>query len=591
MTIARTDPAFLAVCRGEEPADLILKGGRVVNVFTREVVEASVAIFGGRFACVGEETAARQVVDVAGRFIAPGLIDAHMHCESTCMLPAAFVGVAAPHGTTGVVFDPHEIANVLGIEGIRFLMDESVGLPMNIMFAASSCVPSSPLETSGARLEAEDLAPLFDDDRVVALAEMMNFPGVVHADAGVLAKVALGLQRRIVDGHAPGLGGADLSAYVGAGISSDHECTTAAEAIEKVRLGMQVYIREGSAARNLEALVPTVTEANAHRFCFCTDDRHPGDLASEGHIDHVVRKAVTLGLDPVTALAMGSLHAANHYRKPELGAIAPGRYADAIIFEDLADIRPQQVYFRGRLIAEDGSMIETPKTDGPGGAKSARRSTVFLPESLDESSFAIPVQAADGTPARHIRVIVADPHQLYTAQVLVEPSVRDGAYVADPERDLLKLCVIERHGKGGGIGRGFVTGLGFRGGALASTVGHDAHNLAVVGDNDTDMLVAARTLEACGGGQCVVRGGKVLATLKLPIAGLISDAAPQVVIEQQRTLLEAAGALGCPLGDPFMPLSFLTLPVIPKLKLTDLGLVDVDRFEIVNLEVDAATNS
>jgi adenine deaminase len=589
MTIARTDPAFLAVCRGEEPADLILKGGRVVNVFTREVVEASVAIFGGRFACVGEETAARQVVDVAGRFIAPGLIDAHMHCESTCMLPAAFVGVAAPHGTTGVVFDPHEIANVLGIEGIRFLMDESVGLPMNIMFAASSCVPSSPLETSGARLEAEDLAPLFDDDRVVALAEMMNFPGVVHADAGVLAKVALGLQRRIVDGHAPGLTGPALTAYVGAGISSDHEATTAAEAIEKVRLGMQVYIREGSAARNLEALVPAVTSANAHRFCFCTDDRHPGDLSGEGHIDHVVRKAVALGLDPVTALAMASLHAASHYRQPDLGAIAPGRFADAIVFEDLSNIRPQQVYFRGRLIAEGGSMIETPKVSGSGGAKSARRATVILPVSLDESSFAIPVDAAEKTPASRIRVIVADPHQLYTAEKIVEPKVTGGLYVADPSRDLLKLCVIERHGKGGGIGRGFVTGFEFSGGALASTVGHDAHNLAVVGDCDGDMLIAARTLANCGGGQCVVRGGEVLATLRLPIAGLISDAPPQTVIEEQRSLLEAAHALGCPLDDPFMPLSFLTLPVIPKLKLTDLGLVDVDLFEIVPLEAEERT--
>ena len=586
MTIARTDPAFLAACRGDEPADLVLKGGRFVNVFTREIVEASVAIFGGRFACIGEQTQARQVVDVGGRYIAPGLIDAHMHCESTCMLPSSFVGVAAPHGTTGVVFDPHEIANVLGIEGIRFLMDESVGLPMHIMFAASSCVPSSPLETSGARLEAEDLTPLFDDDRVVALAEMMNFPGVVHADAGVLAKVALGLDKRIVDGHAPGLTGPALSAYVGAGISSDHEATTAAEALEKVRLGMQVYIREGSAARNLEALVPAVTQANAHRFCLCTDDRHPGDLASEGHIDHVVRKAVRLGLDPVTALAMASVHAANHYRQPDLGAIAPGRLADLIVFEDLSDIRPQQVYFQGRRIAEDGSMLVVPKVAGKGGAASARRPTVILPASLDESSFAIPVDAADKTPASRIRVIVADPHQLYTAEKIVEPKVTDGLYIADPSRDLLKLCVIERHGKGGGIGRGFVTGFGFSGGALASTVGHDAHNLAVVGDNDADMLVAARTLAECGGGQCVIRGGEVLATLRLPIAGLISDASPQVVIAEQWALLDAAHAIGCPLDDPFMPLSFLTLPVIPKLKLTDLGLVDVDFFEIVPLAIE-----
>lgn len=583
MTIARTDPRLMAVARGDEPADVVFRNGRVVNVFTREIEQASIAVFGGRIAGVGDRRAAREEVDLDGAYVAPGLIDAHMHVESTMLLPREFVRIAAPHGTTGVVFDPHEIANVLGIEGIRFLMDECRGLPMEIMFGVSSCVPSSKMETSGARLEAEDLAPLFDEPGVVALAEMMNFPGVYLGDPGVLAKVALGLERAMVDGHCPGLSGEPLQAYVAAGISSDHECTQPDEALEKVRLGMRVYLREGSAARNLEALVPVVNESNAHRFCFCTDDRHPGDLQSEGHVDHVVRKAIALGLDPVTALAMGSLHVAEHYRRPDLGAIAPGRFADMIVFDDLTDIRPRRVVFRGQTIAEDGRMIIEPRVQGGGGSDSARRATVHLPAGLSEQSFHISGVA----PGSLIRVIGADPHQLVTAEHHMPPRIEDGLCVADPARDLLKLAVIARHGTSEGIGLGFVTGFGFKEGALASTVGHDAHNLAVVGCNDRDMLVAARALEKAGGGQCVVRGGEVLALLSLPIAGLISDASAGEVIAQQHALLEASRRIGCPLDDPFMPLSFLPLPVIPRLKLSDLGLVDVLSQKVVPLQVGA----
>ncbi|GAB4384795.1 MAG: adenine deaminase [Phycisphaerales bacterium] len=570
------------MARGDEPADLLLRNGRLINVFTREIEHGPLAVFGGRIASVGVECRAGAEIDLEGAYVAPGLIDAHMHVESTMLLPREFVRVAAPHGTTGVVFDPHEIANVLGVDGIRFLMAECRGLPMEIMFAVSSCVPSSRLETSGARLEADDLAPLFDEPGVVALAEMMNFPGVFLGEPGVLAKVALGLERAIVDGHCPGLSGAPLRAYVASGISSDHECTRPEEALEKVRLGMRVYLREGSAARNLEALVPIVSERNAHRFCFCTDDRHPGDLESEGHIDHVIRKAVRLGLDPLTALAMGSLHVAEHYRCTEIGALSPGRFADMIVFDDLTDIRPRQVWFRGQLIAEAGRMIVEPRVAGGGAGQALRRPTVRLPENLGEHSFRVPARAD----RRLIRVIEADPHQLVTGERHVHPRVELGLCVADPERDLLKLAVIARHGISDGIGLGFVTGFGFRHGAIASTVGHDAHNLAVVGTNDADMLAAARALETVGGGQCVVRDGQVLAILPLPIAGLIADAAAAEVIAQQKQLLEAAQRLGCPLHDPFMPLSFLPLPVIPKLKLTDLGLVDVFAQRVVPLYVE-----
>ncbi len=585
--ISRTCPELMATARGDQPADLVFVNGQVVNVFTRRVEHVNVSVIGGRIAWVGKGLIeAKETIDLDGRYLAPGLIDAHMHVESTMMMPREFVRVAAPHGTTGVVFDPHEIANVLGMNGIRLLMDASVGLPMNIMFAASSCVPSSAFENSGARLEADDLEPMFDDPRVVALAEMMNFPGVFLGDESILAKVQLGLDRAIVDGHCPGLSGAALSAYVASGVSSDHECTTPQEALEKIGLGLRVFLREGSAARNLEALVGVVNAENATRFCFCTDDRHAGDLHREGHIDHAVRKAITLGLDPVTALAMGSLHVAEHFRQPDLGAIAPGRQADLIVFDDLNDIRPTSVYWQGAKIAQDGVIGDGVLEDAPTPDDSFSRGSVNIGSGFAAESLKIP--AREGT--KLIRVIEADPHQLITGERHMAPTVENGLYIADPSRDVLKLAVIARHGKNenknSGIGLGFVTGFGFTNATLASTVGHDAHNLAVVGTNDADMAIAARALEAAGGGQCVVQNGEVLGLLPLPIAGLISDADAMTVIEQQDALLKSVRAIGCPIEDPFMPLSFLPLPVIPKLKLTDLGLVDVKRQQLVPLEVD-----
>lgn len=578
----RTDPDFLAVARGDAPADLLFTGARIVDVFNRRIIDgASVAIVGSRIAGVGDYTAGAQVIDLQGAFLAPGLIDAHMHVESTMMLPSEFVRVSSPHGTTGVVLDPHEIANVLGIEGIRLLMDDARGLPMDMMFAASSCVPSAPLETSGAVLSAHDLAPLFDDPRVVALAEMMNFPGVVNAVPDVLEKVRLGLARRIVDGHCPGLRGLALQAYAAAGVSSDHECTTADEAREKIRAGMQVYIREGSAARNVEALLPAVTPENAHRFCFCTDDRHPGDLQNEGHIDHVVRKAVRLGLDPITAIAMGSAHVADHYRRPDIGAVAPGRFADLIVFDSLDDIQPSRVYFRGVLVAQDGVFKGTITPNDTRDRARALGGGVTLPQGLGIDSFRVP--ASPG--ATRIRVIGMDPHQLVTAHLIEPANIEGGEHRVDLSRDLLKIAVIERHRGSGNMGLGFVRGFGIKHGAIASTIGHDAHNLVVVGTNDADMLAAATTLERIGGGQCVVLDGQAIATLALPIAGLMSDKPAQELIEEQAILLTALPRLGCELHDPFMPLSFLPLPVIPSLKISDFGLVDVDRFEVTTLEV------
>ncbi len=573
-------PHLLSVARGDTPADLLLTGGSVVNVFSGRIDNANIAVADGVIAGVGDYAKGRQSIDLRGAYVAPGFIDAHMHVESTFLPPSQFVRLAAPHGTTGAVFDPHEIANVLGIDGIRFLMDDSVGLPLHALFALSSCVPATHLEHSGARLEADDLAPFFNDPRVVALAEVMNFPGVVGADPGLLAKIRLGLAGHVVDGHAPGLRGKRLQAYVAAGITSDHECTSAEEAREKLALGMRIFIREGSAARNLEALLPAVTVETAHRFCFCTDDRHPADLAHEGHIDHIVRKAIRLGMDPVVAIRIASINPASHYRRHDLGAIAPGFRADMIVFDDLRDIKPGQVYFGGRCVGQDGAYV------GPASPQPARShaplGAVRCAPGLSEASFTVAAPAHSAT----IRVIGMHPHQLVTASLQMKPSVHNGRCVSDASRDVLKIAVIERHHATGNIGLGFVHGFGLKAGAIASTVGHDSHNLAVVGASDRDMLAAARALQEAGGGQCVVRDGNVLAMLPLPIAGLMSNEPAETVIKQQADLLAAAGTLGYRHGDPFMPLSFLPLAVIPSLKLTDMGLVDVDRFEIVPLEVE-----
>ncbi len=567
---SRIDPNLIAVARGERPADLLLKGGRVVNVFTRTIDPVQIAIYGQRIAGVGPDyNQANEVIDLNGAFVAPGLIDAHMHVESTQMRPSDFCRLVVPRGMAGAVFDPHEIANVLGIEGIRFLMQDAIGIPMNCFFAASSCVPASPLESSGTTLLAEDLAPLFDEPQIIALAEMMNFPGVVHADPDVLAKVALGLKHGIVDGHCPQLRGLELQAYLAAGISSDHECTTAVEAQEKLAAGMRIYIREGSAAKNLEALLPMVTPANASRISFCTDDRDPVALDEEGHLDHVVRKAIDLGLDPATALAMGSLHTAEHYRLTD--------YGDLFVFDDLKTIKASLVLHHGQLVARDGRLVS--ELPAQREIPSHMLNTVVLPRDLAEASFT--VQASSGI--ERMKVIHMQPGQIVTGAMEAKPVIVDGQIVADMSADVLKAAVIERHHGTGNIGLAFVHGFGIQSGALASTVGHDAHNLAVVGTNDADMLCAAQTLLETQGGQCIVKDGQVLAVVPLALAGLISVESIELLVQSRKALAKACDQIGCTLPDPTMALSFMPLSVIPHLKLSDQGLVDVDQFQVVDI--------
>jgi len=571
---------FLSIARGDEPADLVLRNGRVINVFTGEIVEAEIAIAGDRVVGVGGGHKGHQDIDLGGRYVCPGLIDAHVHIESSMVTPEQFAHAVVPRGTTTVVCDPHEIANVVGADGIHYMLAGSEGLPLTVYVNLPSCVPATPMGTAGAELGADDLVAMAGLPRVIGLAEFMNLPGLVLGVPEVVAK-AEAFQGRVVDGHAPGFGGRWLQAYIGAGPGSDHECTTPAEMLEKLRLGMYVFIRESTAAKNLRALLPAVTPQNSRRCAFCTDDRHPADLLDEGHLDHLVRLAIAEGLDPITAFRMATLNAAEWFRLYDRGAIAPGRRADLVVFSDLKDFRAEMVFAGGLLVARAGEPVGAwprPQAD-----ESAVRSTVHVDWDRVSLTIAAPDPAASSATARVIGVV---PDQVITEHLVEDVPVRAGEAVADPARDLLKIAVIERHRGTGNVGLGFVRGLGLKRGALAGSVGHDAHNLIVVGCDDTSMLTAAHAVADMGGGLVAAAGEEVLASVPLPIAGLMSDQPVETVRRQMDRLVGAATSLGSSLHDPFMSLGFLALEVIPALKLTDQGLVDVERFDFVPLFVE-----
>jgi adenine deaminase len=556
----------LAVARGDEPADLVIRGGRVLSVFTREWLETDLAIADGYVAGLGDYEA-RQEVDAAGRFVVPGFIDGHMHLESPKLLPDEFARLVLPLGTTTVVADPHELANVLGTDGVHWLLDFCTELPLDVYFMASSCVPASRFESPRRALTAGDLEGLLRRRRVLGLAEMMNFPGVIAGDPAELEKLRLDGATH-VDGHAPGVLGKQLNAYAAAGIRSDHEALTVEEGRERLRAGMWLLIREASVARNLHALLPLVEEYGPERMAFCTDDKDPDDIAENGHINGMVRDAVAAGIPPENALVLASLNPALWHGLAHLGALAPGYQADVLLLPNLESFQPELVLKRGRPVEEIG------RSEVPEWVKNTVRIRPVAAE-----RFRIPWR--NGATARTIGLV---PDQIVTEAVVEPPTVRDHEAVADPERDLAKIAVVERHLGTGRIGIGFVRGFGLRRGALGSTVAHDAHNLVVVGMNDADMARVVERLAELGGGIVAVENGVVLAELPLPVGGLIADLPLAEVIERSAACTGAAGRLGCTGASPFLTMSFLALSVIPSLKITDQGLVDVDRFELVTLE-------
>lgn len=559
-------PELLKVARGDAPADLVLRNCRIVNVYTGEIEQGDIAIYGARIAGIGSYHG-KEEVDLKGAFVAPGLIDAHVHIESSLCIPPHFASAVLPRGVTTVVTDPHEIANVAGAAGVEFMMRSSANLPLDVVTMFPSCVPATDMATSGATLDPRRDSSL--NPRVHGLAEVMNFPAVISGNSNMLAKIDA-LRNRPIDGHCPGVRGSSLNAYVVAGIGSDHESVTVEEAKEKLARGLYILIREASNAQNLEALLPLINAKNARRICFCTDDRQPHDLLTDGGIDHMLRRAIAAGVDPITAFRCCTLNTAEWFQLNQIGAIAPGKLANLFVFEKLEAPRASQVFVRGRRL---DSFAPATDADIPEGLRQSCRAK------LTDLNFKI-----RANPGR-IRVIGSRENQLITDQLILDPKIQNDEVIADPSRDLLKMAVIERHHASGNVGLGFIRGIGLKHGAIAGTVAHDHHNLVVIGSDDISMVAAAYAACAIGGGLVVTSGERILAKLPLPVAGLMSDRPIEEVRVAYDALLAACKQLGSPLHDPFMAMSFMALEVIPSLKLTDKGLVDVEAFRLVDLFV------
>ncbi|HEX9017210.1 MAG TPA: adenine deaminase [Chloroflexota bacterium] len=552
---------LVSVARGETAADLLLRDARVVNTFTGEVERGNVAVSGGLIAGVGDYSEAREVVDLGGRYLSPGLLDAHVHVESSLLNVDQYARAVVPRGVLAVVTDLHEIANVTGLDGVRYVADGSRRLPMDIFFTAPSCVPASDLETSGARLTASDLKRLYRSRAVVGLGEMMDYLGVLGGDGATLEKIRTA--RGAVDGHAPGLTGRALNGYIAPGVESDHESVDLEEGREKLRRGLHLMIREGSAERNLEALLPLVTDRTYHRCMFVVDDRDPLDIWREGDLDSVVRRAISLGLDPVRAIQLASLNPARYFGLKRLGAIAPGYWANLAVISDLERFEVEDVYYRGRRVASRSRSLFDDPLPLPDWIVNTVRVKPFSVERL--------ALHASGRTFPAIEIV---PRQILTRRVDVEPKREGSVVVADPSRDLLKVVVVERHHATGNIGVALVKGFGLKRGAIGSSVAHDSHNIVVVGVGDADIYAAVRAVEAMQGGLVCVLDGQVSAALPLPIAGLLSAEPLEAVVEKVQALEEAARALGCRVEAPYSVLSFLPLSVIPELRITDRGLVD-----------------
>jgi adenine deaminase len=563
---------MIDVAAGRTRADLVLKNANVVNVFTGDVTPGDIAIHGAFIAGIGEYVG-NEVIDLKGKYVSPSFIDGHVHVESSMVMPIQYARAVVPHGTGAVVADPHEIANVLGMEGILYMSKSMRGGPLEFYMMLPSCVPSTDLETNGVSLEFLDIKPLMTEPYVLGLAEAMNYPGVIYRDPTILEKIRVALRMgKRIDGHAPELDGHDLNAYAAARITSEHECIDIEEARRKLARGMHIHIREGSTAKNLKALVPLI-EAHTAEFCsFVTDDRNSLDLITKGHIDSMVREAIALGVDPVLAIKVASLSTARHYGLQYIGAVAPGYHADIVVLDSLEKINVEMVYKQGVLVAKDGKMVEE-----FGVEKQPRLRRSVNIHYLEPEDFQVKARG------ERMNVIGMIPDQIITERLIEEPKVEDGLVVPDIERDIAKVAIIERHNASEPRSVGFVKGMGIKEGAMVSSIAHDSHNIVAVATNDADLIQAAIQIVRMQGGIALAKDGKVLDSLPLPIAGLMSDQSIEYVSDKLKDLKGAAQKLGTPLEEPFMAMAFLSLPVIPKLKITDLGLVDVDRFRLIDL--------
>ena len=590
------------LAKGQEKVDLLVKNAKIVNVFSGEIHQADVAIADGIFVGFGgegeEEYNTKNLYDAQGRYMSPGLIDGHIHIESTFLSPREFCNVVAPHGTSAVICDPHEIANVLGLNGIDYLLQSSVELPVKFYFMMPSCVPATHMETSGAAILDKDIREYMDryPELVIGLAEMMNYPGVIYQDKEILSKL-IAVGSRPKDGHAPLLSGKLLNAYIIAGMGSDHECTNLKEAIEKLRKGMHIMIRQGTHEKNLQDLIPLINDFNSFAVSLVSDDRDPIDLKENGHLDYLVRTAISFGLPPIRAIQMASINTARYFGLNNIGAIAPGFRADFILLDDLESFRISEVFLGGRRIDngyanriknEADFVLNSNNNNHSSSSSSFLQNTMYIKSIRDSNMFVIPTTNSTTTSSSYLQVIGVIPGQIITEKRII-PAKIDKKYgaVADTQRDLAKLAVIERHHRTGNIGLGFVQGLGLERGAIASSVAHDSHNIVVAGMNDNDMLIAVRYISSIGGGLAVAENGYITASLPLPIAGLMSNQSIESVISNLTALNQACLKLGNNvIKDPFMLLSFLSLSVIPSLKLTDKGLVDVDKFRFTSLWAD-----
>ena len=563
---------MIDVAAGRTRADLVMKNANVVNVFTGDVTPGDIAIHGAYIAGIGEYVG-NEIIDLKGKYVSPSFIDGHVHVESSMVMPIEYARAVVPHGTGAVIADPHEIANVLGMEGILYMSKSMRGGPLEFYMMLPSCVPSTDLETNGVSLDFLDIKPLMTEHYVLGLAEAMNYPGVIYRDPSILEKirVALSMGKRI-DGHAPELEGLDLNAYAAARITSEHECVDIEEARRKLACGMHIHIREGSTAKNLEALAPLIKPHTADFCSFVTDDRNTLDLITKGHIDYMVREAIGYGVDPILAIKVASLSTARHYGLQYVGAVAPGYHADIVVLDSLEKINVEMVYKQGVLVAKDGKMAEE-----FGVEKQPRLRRSVNIHYLEPEDFQVKVRGD------RMNVIGMIPNQIITERLIEEPKVKDGLVVPDIDRDITKVAIIERHNASEPRAVGFVKGIGIKEGALVSSIAHDSHNIVAVATNDRDLIEATIQIVRMQGGIAIANDGKVIDSLPLPIAGLMSDQPIEHVSERLKDLKTAAQSLGTPLDEPFMAMAFLSLPVIPKLKITDLGLVDVDRFRLIDL--------